>query len=100
MLSTKMFHRMMTAALALADTIGQMSPCGVQNTKLNLNYARDHTLEDSLDFAVSGSYEMTQRTKNFLALTYLPANTIMATIVSYTSRSLHIWKSKNVTRPL
>ena len=44
---------MMVAALSLAETIAAMSPCGVQNTKLNLNFARDNKLEESLDFAVS-----------------------------------------------
>ena len=45
--------RMMVAAMGLAETIAAMSPCAIQNTKLNLNYARDNKLEDSLEFAVS-----------------------------------------------
>ena len=53
-----LISRMMTAAMALAETIAAMSPCGVQTTKLNLNYARDHNLQDSLDFAVSGMFEV------------------------------------------
>ena len=44
---------MMVAAMGLAETIAAMSPCAIQNTKLNLNYARDNKLEDSLEFAVS-----------------------------------------------
>ncbi|WKX97880.1 hypothetical protein Q1695_013516 [Nippostrongylus brasiliensis] len=37
-------------ALALARTIAEKSPIGVQGTKVVLNHARDHTILDSLDF--------------------------------------------------
>lgn len=38
------------AALELADIIAKKSPIAVQGTKEVLNYARDHTTEDSLNF--------------------------------------------------
>jgi delta(3,5)-delta(2,4)-dienoyl-CoA isomerase len=44
---------MMASSLALAETIAAMSPVAIQGTKINLNYARDHSVEASLDFAVS-----------------------------------------------
>ncbi len=44
---------MMVAALILAESIAAMSPFGVRNMKLNLNFDRDNKLEESLDFAVS-----------------------------------------------
>ncbi len=56
---------MMVAALSLAETIAAMSPCGVQNTKLNLNFARDNKLEESLDFAVSLFLESRMVGRNF-----------------------------------
>ncbi|KJH43360.1 enoyl-CoA hydratase/isomerase family protein [Dictyocaulus viviparus] len=37
-------------ALALAERIAKKSPVGVQGSKVVLNYARDHTVEDSLNF--------------------------------------------------
>ena len=44
---------MMTFVLPLAESIAQMSPVAVQGTKVNLNYARDHSVEEGLDFVVS-----------------------------------------------
>ena len=44
---------MMTSVLELAETIASMSPVAIQGTKINLNYARDHTVEEGLDFVVS-----------------------------------------------
>ena len=44
---------MMSAVIALAESIAVMSPVAVQGTKINLNYARDHSVEEGLDFVVS-----------------------------------------------
>ena len=43
----------MSAVIALAESIAVMSPVAVQGTKINLNYARDHSVEEGLDFVVS-----------------------------------------------
>ena len=47
------YYSMMTSVLELAETIASMSPVAIQGTKINLNYARDHTVEEGLDFVVS-----------------------------------------------
>ena len=39
-------------SLNLARHIAQKSPVAVQGTKVNLVYARDHTIQDGLDFVV------------------------------------------------
>ena len=36
----------------IATEIASKSPVAVQGSKLNLNYARDHTVEDSLNHIV------------------------------------------------
>lgn len=38
------------AALSLAETIAEKSPIAVQGSKINLNYARDHSTDDSFKF--------------------------------------------------
>ena len=43
----------MTSVMAMAESIAQMSPVAVQGTKVNLNYARDHNIQEGLDFVVS-----------------------------------------------
>jgi len=40
------------AALTLASVIARKSPIAVQGSKINLNYARDHTIEDNFTFVV------------------------------------------------
>ena len=40
-------------ALKLAEEIASKSPVAVQTTKLQLNYARDHTVDEGLDYIVS-----------------------------------------------
>lgn len=40
-------------ALKMAVEIASKSPVAVQGSKVNLNYSRDHTVQDGLDFAVS-----------------------------------------------
>lgn len=41
------------AAISLADTIAHKSPIAVQGSKINLNYARDHTIDDNFNYIVS-----------------------------------------------
>lgn len=43
---------LLDAAISLASTIARKSPIAVQGSKVNLNYARDHTTEDSFNFIV------------------------------------------------
>lgn len=43
---------MMDAALELAQVIAEKSPVAVQGTKINLNYSRDHTSDESLEYMV------------------------------------------------
>ena len=49
----RIIFSMMTSVMAMAETIAQMSPVAVQGTKVNLNYARDHNIQEGLDFVVS-----------------------------------------------
>ena len=44
---------MMAAAVDLAETMAQMSPVAVQGTKVNMNYSRDHSVEEGLEYIVS-----------------------------------------------
>ena len=46
---------MMKAALETANTIASKSPVAVQGTKVTLNYSRDHTVSDSLQFVANWS---------------------------------------------
>ena len=43
----------LTKSLELAELVASKSPVAVQGSKVNLNYSRDHTVQDGLDFAVS-----------------------------------------------
>lgn len=43
---------MLDAAFALAAEISSKSPVAVQGTKINLLYSRDHSVADSLNYAV------------------------------------------------
>ena len=40
------------AAIKLASLIASKSPVAVQGSKVNLNYSRDHTVDESLDYMV------------------------------------------------
>ena len=44
---------MMSAAIKMATTIANKSPVAVQGTKININYSRDHTVDESLEYTVS-----------------------------------------------
>ena len=43
---------LMSAAIEMASEIAEKSPVAVQGTKVNLNYARDHSVQDALEFVV------------------------------------------------
>lgn len=43
----------MKRAIDLATEIASKSPVAVAATKLHLNYGRDHTVEEGLDYIVS-----------------------------------------------
>ena len=44
---------MVAAGLKLAKTIASKGPVAVQVSKLILNYSRDHSVDESLDYVVS-----------------------------------------------
>jgi enoyl-CoA hydratase/carnithine racemase len=44
---------LLDAAITLASVIARKSPIAVQGSKINLNYARDHSTDDSFNFIVS-----------------------------------------------
>ena len=43
---------MMSSAIETAALIAEKSPIGVQGTKANLIYSRDHSVPESLDYMV------------------------------------------------
>ena len=43
---------MMAAAIDLAEHLAQMSPVAVQGTKVNMNYSRDHSVDEGLEYIV------------------------------------------------
>ena len=43
---------MMANAMELAANIAAKSPVAIQGTKVNLNYARDHSIADCFEYAV------------------------------------------------
>ncbi|GAB6031079.1 Putative enoyl CoA hydratase [Chamberlinius hualienensis] len=50
----------LTAAIQLATLISQKSPVAVQGTKINLNYSRDHPVDDALDYMSTWNMAMLQ----------------------------------------
>ena len=44
---------MVERALEVAKDIASKSPIAVQTTKMQLNYARDHSVDEGLDYIVS-----------------------------------------------
>jgi len=53
-------QELMAASLALAKLIASKSPVAVQGTKIQLNYARDHTVDESLDYMALWNMNMLQ----------------------------------------
>ena len=48
----------MAAAIEMASDIAEKSPVAIQGTKVNLNYARDHSVQDALEFVVRPGGQM------------------------------------------
>ena len=46
------------AGLDTAKLIASKSPVAVQGSKVNMNFSRDHSVSDALDFAVSSGYSL------------------------------------------
>lgn len=44
---------LLAGALDLANSISKKSPVAIQGSKVNLVYARDHSVQESLDFQVN-----------------------------------------------
>lgn len=40
-------------AIKIAEDIASKSPVAIQGSKINMNYSRDHTVDEGLQFAVS-----------------------------------------------
>lgn len=45
--------RMVTHVINIAEEIAKKSPVAIQGTKVSLNYARDHSINDGLNQIVS-----------------------------------------------
>lgn len=54
---------LLQAAISLAETIAQKSPIATQGSKINLNYARDHNVDDSFTFIVRLIFENVRKEK-------------------------------------
>lgn len=46
---------LLAGALRLAETIASKTPVAVQGSKVQMNYARDHKVDDALEYMVSFS---------------------------------------------
>jgi delta(3,5)-delta(2,4)-dienoyl-CoA isomerase len=46
-------NNVIDAAISLANIIARKSPIAVQGSKISLNYARDHTVDDNFNFTVN-----------------------------------------------
>jgi len=53
-------EEMMAAAIDLADHLAQMSPVAVQGTKVNMNYSRDHSVDEGLEYIARWNMAMLQ----------------------------------------
>lgn len=53
-------EEMMAAAVDLAESIAQMSPVAIQGTKINMNYSRDHSVEEGLEYMARWNMTMLQ----------------------------------------
>lgn len=51
---------LLAGALEVAKNIASKSPVAVQGTKINLNYSRDHSVEDGLDYVLTWNTAMLQ----------------------------------------
>ena len=54
-------------ALSVASTIASKSPVATQSVKTMLNYSRDHTLEDSMNFGLTWNTSFIQSNDTMIA---------------------------------
>lgn len=57
---------LLDAAVSLASVIARKSPIAVQGSKINLNYARDHTVDDNFTFVVCFELELSCFNKSII----------------------------------
>lgn len=55
----------------MASEIAEKSPVAVQGTKVNLNYVRDHSVQDGLDFVVNTTLELFPTFKSNSCITFV-----------------------------
>ena len=55
------------AALNMAKTIASKSPVAVQGSKVILNYSRDHSVDEGLEYVVSASMKLSTLVWNIAA---------------------------------
>ena len=53
-------EEMMLASIDLAEKIAQMSPVAIQGTKVNMNYSRDHSVDEGLEYIARWNMTMLQ----------------------------------------
>ena len=68
------------AAISLAHVIARKSPIAVQGSKINLNYARDHTIEDNFTFMVGRPW-----------MTRLLQKSLMSSVGNSRVRGIVVW---------
>lgn len=51
---------LMNFAVEMAESMAKKSPVAIQGTKINLNYARDHSVQEGLDFIAHWNMSMLQ----------------------------------------
>jgi delta(3,5)-delta(2,4)-dienoyl-CoA isomerase len=51
---------MMDEAIKMASLIASKSPVAVQGSKVNLNYSRDHSVDESLEYMATWNMSMLQ----------------------------------------
>lgn len=70
-----------SAALSLANEIASKSPVAVQGSKVNLNYSRDHPVDNALEYAVSKiSTQLQAKNSLFLSLSPPPSVRLCGTV--------------------
>ena len=62
-------EEMMSASVELGEKIAQMSPVAIQGTKINMNYSRDHSVEEGLEYMARWNMTMLQSEDLIKAIT-------------------------------
>lgn len=60
----------MAAAMKLASVIASKSPVAIQGSKINLNFSRDHTVDESLEYMVSFNFPYLHSIPHFSQTTW------------------------------